>query len=118
MGFRGSLSDAVAMNVLGALLNASVEEEPRRVLHEQGAAERFTPFLDKSRPGIMARVAGLLARVVQHGTAAAALRGEQGAIEALLEGAMGKVDGETQAATVRCLAAMCTKDAGTIKALA
>lgn len=115
---RGGVPDHVAMNALGALLNACADAAPRQFLHEcDGAKVLLTYLVEAQRPKLVARAAGVLARMVQYGSAARALR-EEGAIDALVAAAMGKLQHEEcQVASVRCLAAMCTKDPGTVQAL-
>lgn len=112
-----SLADHVAMNILGALLNACADEPARQHLYELGAVIVLAPLLaNSSKPALATRTAGVLARVGQFGSAAEALR-KAGAVSPLLDGVMG-VASDFQVAAVRMLAAMCTKDAGTVAAVA
>ena len=108
----------VVMNVLGAILNACVDEAPRQHLFEQGAVGPLVALLkNTSSAAVMARTTGILARVAQHSTAAQSMR-DQGVVDALVSGVMGLHGGEEfQVAAVRMLAAMATKDPGTVAAL-
>merc|ERR1711998_289378 len=65
----------------------------------------------------MARTVGVLARVAQFGSAAAALR-DAGVITPLLEAVIDtESNSDCQVAAIRMLAAMATKDSGTVATL-
>jgi hypothetical protein len=132
----------VMMNILGAVLNACVDEAPREAVATiPGALNTLAKLITpgEAPTAVRARTAAIVARVAQakSGANAEAFR-EAGALKHLLEAAMGEVGlkkakgskkvvlqadsdkdlEECQIAAVRALAAIATKDKGSIPLIA
>lgn len=83
----------------------------------EGAVKTLVGLIqNKQRPLLVARTAAVLARVAQYGCAAEAIRRE-GGVQPLLDSVLSDMGSEGQVSAVRALAAMSTKDTGTVEAL-
>jgi len=109
------IPEIVIMNMLGALLNACVEDEPRRLLHEKQAHRVLLPLLKKGPENVRSRTAALIARAAQYGTASEEYR-KGGATDLLIVGVV-EAGTELQEPATRALAAMATKSIAVVEEL-
>jgi len=109
------IPETVIMNMLGALLNACVEDEPRRLLHEKQAHKVLLPLLKKGPENVRSRTAALIARAAQCGTASEEYH-KGGATDALITGVV-EAGTELQESATRALAAMATKSTAVVEEL-
>merc|ERR1711865_119451 len=109
-------TDAATLNVLGFLLNASVDQAPRAVMAESGPAELLIPLLEKPGTSVSTRAMGLAARVAQYGECAQQLV-DAGIVPLVVRGTDGQFGEAMQSASVRVLAVLVSKVPSAVDAL-
>eukprot|EP00658_Telonema_sp_P-2_P059613 TRINITY_DN4870_c0_g2_i8.p1 TRINITY_DN4870_c0_g2~~TRINITY_DN4870_c0_g2_i8.p1 ORF type:complete len:619 (-),score=179.27 TRINITY_DN4870_c0_g2_i8:613-2469(-) len=107
---------ATALNTLGFLLNACVDELPRTILSKQSPALLLKKHMKDLSSPLARRVLGLGARVAQSGDCAMEFV-QNGYVELVIPATLAECGEEMQSASIRFLAVLVTKTESAIAAL-